>query len=124
MPPNSSEMHAVVSVIERYIHGYIHADELILRDVFAPDAIMNGYVGDRLVEGSPEPFITRIASEPPLASLDLELKYDITAVDVAGDAASVIVKEYGFGPFSFTDFMHLLNRGGEWKIVSKTFSTF
>ena len=115
---------AVTSVIHRYIEGYINANEQILREVFAGDAVMNGYVGERLVAGSPEPFIQRVSSEPALKSLGLELKYVIEQVAVTGNAAAVVLKEYEFGDFSFTDYMHLLKRDSSWKIVSKTFSTF
>lgn len=120
-----TEEEAVAAVIHRYIEGYINADALILRDVFAADAVMNGYVGDRLVAGSPEPFIQRVASEPALKSKpELTLNYDIEQLNVTGNAASVTLREYRFGDFSFTDFMHLLKRDGVWKIVSKTFTTF
>ena len=122
MPLNTEEA-AVSAVIHRYVEGYISADALILRDVFAADAVMNGYVGDRLVAGSPEQFIQRVASEPALKSQGLELNFDIEQLSVTGSAASVTLKEYGFGDFDFTDYMHLLKREGVWQIVSKTFST-
>lgn len=115
---------AVAAVIHRYIEGYINANEPLLREVFATDAVMNGYVGDRLVTGSPEPFIRRVTSEPSLKSQGLELKYNIEHCSVTGHVASVMLCEYGFGGFNFTDYMHLLKRDGVWKIMSKTFSTF
>jgi len=124
MSPEAQDEQDVRSVLNRYVTGYINADEATLRDVFADDAVMNGYLGDRLVAGSPEPFINRVASEPSLASQGLDLRYDIAAVSVTGNAASATMKEYGFGEFNFTDFMHLLKRDGHWKIISKTFSTF
>ena len=124
MQSGPNEEVAVTSVIRRYIEGYINADEAILREVFATDAVMNGYVGDRLVAGSPEPFITRVVSQPSLVSQESDLRYEIEDIAVTGNAASVVLKEYGFGAFNFTDFMHLLKRDGVWKIVSKTFSTF
>ena len=124
MTINTDEEQAVSDVIHRYVEGYINADEALLRDAFAQDAAMNGYVGDRLVEGSAEPFIQRVLSEPPLASLGLELNYNIESVVVTGNAASVVLKEHGFGAFNFVDHMHVLKRDGAWKIISKTFVTF
>ncbi len=124
MSPRREEEDAVAAVIHRYVYGYINADEPTLRDVFAHDAVMNGYVGERLVSGSPEPFIQRVTSEPSLASQGLDLKYDIEQIAITGNAASVVLKEYRFGDFNFTDFIHLLKCGAVWKIVSKTFSTF
>lgn len=124
MLDSDQDEEAVTAVIHRYIEGYINADEQLLRDVFAESAVMNGYVGDRLVAGSPEPFIQRVTSEPSLKSQGLDLKYDIEHCSVTGLTAAVLLREYGFGAFNFTDYMHLLNRDGVWKIVSKTFSTF
>ena len=121
---NEDDAAAVRGVIASYIDGYIHADEKTLRDVFAHDAAMNGYVGDRLVAGSPEPFIMRVSSEPPLSALGSDLNYDIEFLKVTGNAASVVLHEYDFGGFNFIDHMHLIKRDGAWKIISKTFSTF
>ena len=124
MSPEANDEQDVRSVLHRYVTGYINADEAALRDVFADDAVMNGSLGDRLVAGTPEPFINRVASEPSLASQGLDPRYEIAEVAVTGKAASATLKEYGFGPFNFTDYMHLIKRDGRWKIISKTFSTF
>lgn len=124
MPADSKDLDEVRSVLLRYVEGYINADEDKLRDAFADDAVMNGYVGDRLVTGSPEPFIARVVSEPSLVSQGLELKYDIEQIAVTGNAASATLKEHGFGASNFMDYMHLIKREGAWKIISKTFSTF
>ena len=124
MSKKSKDELAVVAVIEQYVQSYINADIVALRDVFAPDAGMSGYVGDRLVEGTPEPFIQQVASKPPLASSGLDLNYTIEHISITHSAASVVVREIGFGPYNFTDYMHLLKRDGVWKIISKTFTTF
>ncbi len=119
----------VVAVIERYIEGYVNADIPVLRGAFADDAVMNGYVGDRLVAGTPEPFFRQVASNPPLKSPGAgpapgpDPRYDIEHLSITNNAASAVLRETGFGPHDFTDYMHLLKRDGVWKIVSKTFST-
>lgn len=114
----------VVAVIKQYVESYIHADISALRAVFAPDAIMNGYVDSRLVEGTPEPFIQNVASRPSLKSSGAEPEYEIEHISITGNAAAVIVWETGFGPYNFRDYMHLLKRDGVWQIISKTFTTF
>ena len=117
----------VVAVIERYIEGYVNADLPVLRGAFADDAVMNGYVGDRLVTGTPEPFFRQVGSNPPLKSPGpapgTAPAYDIEHLSITNNAASAVLRETGFGPHDFTDYMHLLKRDGVWKIVSKTFST-
>lgn len=120
----SEDELAVVAVIEQYVDSYINADISALRNVFADDAIMNGYLGERLIEGTPVPFIQQVASNPPLASSGLALNYKIEHVSITHNAAAVTVRELGFGPYNFTDYMHLLKRDGVWKIISKTFTTF
>lgn len=124
MSPEAIEEQDVLSVLNQYVTGYIHADEAMLRDVFADDAKMNGYVGDRLVAGSPERFISRVANGPPLAEAGQEMRYEISALSITRNAASATLKEYDFGGFNFIDYMHLIKRDGQWKIISKTFSTF
>ena len=114
----------VVVLIEQYIESYIAADEAALRAVFAQDAIMNGYVDGRLVEGTPEPFIRNVAANPSIQSAGLEPEYEIEHISVTDKVASVVVREIGFGPYNFVDHMHLLKRDGVWKIISKTFTTF
>lgn len=111
-------------VITQYAEAYLRADVDALRNVFATDAVMNGYVGDRLVQGSPDVFIANVGKDPSIASLGGNPTYEIGEVELQGNAAALTVKERGFGELNFTDFMHLLKRDGAWKIVSKTFSTF
>jgi len=83
---------------------------------------MNGYLQGQLIQGTPEPFLTSIGSNPSFASMNVPYRGEIVAVDVSGDAAGVILKETGFpGIGGFTDYFHLLRLNGEWKIVSKTF---
>lgn len=124
MSSKSKDELEVVAVIEKYVESYINADIPALRDVFAGDAIMNGYLGEMLLEGTPEPFIQQVASNPSLKSSGLELRYKIEHVSITHNAASVVLREIGFGRFNFTDYMHLLKRDGVWKIISKTFTTY
>jgi len=114
----------VRKVITQYVEAYLQADVASLRDVFASDAVMNGYVDDRLVTGSPEVFIQNVGKAPPIATIGGSAIYEIGDIDITGNAAAVTVRETGFGELNFTDYMHLLKRDGAWKIISKTFSTF
>ncbi len=61
---------------------------------------MNGFVDGRLVAGSPEPFFKQVEENPPLKSFGVELHYDIDHISIAINAASVIVRETGFGPYT------------------------
>ena len=124
MAETSKDESDIVAVIEGYIEGYVNADLPALRAAFASDAVMNGYVGDRLVAGTPEPFFRQVGSNPPLKSSGSRLDYHIEHLSITNNAASVVLRETGFGERNFTDYMHLLKRDGVWTIVSKTFSTY
>ncbi|MEL7465073.1 MAG: nuclear transport factor 2 family protein [Pseudomonadota bacterium] len=121
---SADEVAEVRRVITQYVEGYIQADVAALNDAFAADAVMNGYLGDRLIEGAPSAFIENVGKAPSIASRGLSPRYEIGEVEIRGNAAAVTIHEYGFGEHNFTDFMHLLKRDGAWKIISKTFSTF
>lgn len=114
----------ITQVITQYVEAYLQADVDALRDVFASDAVMNGYVGERLVTGVPEMFIQNVSKAPPIAAQGGSPTYEIGEIEITGNAAAVTLREMGFGALNFTDYMHLLKRDGAWKIVSKTFSTF
>ena len=120
----ADDVAEIERVLMAYVESYIQADVEALRDVFAHDAVMYGYVGDRLVEATPAIFIENVGKAPAIASTDAFPRYDIGDVQIRGHAASVTIQEYDFGGLNFTDFMHLLKRDDGWKIVSKTFSPF
>jgi len=52
----------------------------------------------------------------------IKTKTKIVAVNLVGDAANAQL-ELEYETFYFIDFMHLMNINGEWKIVSKTYTT-
>lgn len=124
MSEKTADELEVIAVIEQYIKSYINADVSALRAAFADDAIMNGFLDGTLLEGTPEPFFQNVASNPSLKSSGFELEYNIEHISITKNAASVVLREIGFGPFNFTDYMHLLKRDGAWKIISKTFTTY
>jgi hypothetical protein len=61
---------------------------------------------------------------PSMAEGGAPYQGKIASLDVVGNVASVTIKETGFGgTMAFTDYFHLLKDQGEWKIISKTFTT-
>ncbi len=115
---------AVREVIGRYTDATYRADVEALRDVFHPQALMVGYLGEQLIVGGPEPFLADIGSRPAMAETQAPYEATIVAVHAWGRTASAIVEESGFfGSGRFVDHFHLLDVQGEWKIVSKTFET-
>ena len=119
-----SEQAAVRMVVQQYIDGTYQGDVKALRDCFHPKAVMNGYLGDQLLVGGPEPFFENMEKAPSMAEGGAPYQGEIASLDVVGNVASVTIKETGFGgTMAFTDYFHLLKDQGEWKIISKTFTT-
>jgi hypothetical protein len=113
---------AVRGVLERYTDATYRADVNGLRSTFHLAASMVGYLGDDLLVGTPEPFFADIGGRPSMAESGAPYKAEISALHVSGRTASATVEESGFfGAMRFVNYFHLLNVGGEWRIVSKTF---
>jgi hypothetical protein len=124
MVKTESEVEAVRQVVQQYIDGSYSGNVDTLRKVFHSKALMAGYLQEQLVIGTPEPFFADIEKHPSMAENGTSYKAEIKSVDVTGQIASVILAETGFfGTMSFTDYFHLLKEHGEWKIISKTFTS-
>jgi len=121
--PNEAET-AVKAVLDRYAEAVYHGDAETLRDIFHPAACMNGYLGDKLLLGGPEPFLADIAGNPPMAESGAPFKAEFSAIHVSGRTATATLHETGFfGSGKFVNYFHLLYSDGAWKIVSKTFES-
>jgi hypothetical protein len=119
-----SEVEEVRQIVQQYIDGSYSGDADALRKVFHPKALMSGYLQGQLVIGTPEPFFADIEKHPSMAKTGAPYKTKMKSIDVTGQIASVILVETGFfGTMSFTDYFHLLKEHGEWKIISKTFTS-
>jgi hypothetical protein len=119
-----SEEAAVKQVLDRYAEAVFKGDAKTLVEIFHPEAVMNGYLGDRLLIGGPQPFFDDIAGHPPMIETAPHFQWQFSAVHVSGRTATATLHEEGFfGAFNFVNYFHLLKQEGEWKIVSKTFES-
>jgi hypothetical protein len=115
---------AVRAVMERYIEAVFKADVDTLRGLFHPVAVMSGYLGDKLLAGSPEPFLTDVGGRPSMEASGAPYTADILDIHASSLTAGLRLEETGFfGQFSFVNYFHLLKVDGEWKIISKTFQS-
>jgi hypothetical protein len=95
-----------------------------LSELFHPTAVMNGYLGDKLLLGGPQPFLDDIGGRPPMAKTAPHFKAVFSSVHVSGRTATATLHEDGFfGTGKFVNYFHLLKLDGAWKIVSKTFES-
>lgn len=123
-PNTQLREHALVSsVIQKYIQGTYEGDQDKLRNVFHENAVMNGYLGGKLLLATPKVFI-QDAGKMQLKKNNADYSANIVSISVDGQVASVILHESGFpAGMSFTNYFHLLDDGNGWKIISKTFTS-
>lgn len=121
---NHSETLKIKKVIGDYIEGTYKADTDMLKGVFHEKAVMNGYLGPQCIMATPAVFIEDMASEPSMKEKEAKYHGEIESIYVQEKVAAVVVSETGFrGDGSLVNFFHLINIDGEWKIVSKLFTT-
>ncbi len=124
MTTQIDETAAVRDVMERYVDAVYRADGPVLRSLFHPGAAMNGYLGDELLLGSPEPFFVDIESHPAMAAGGAPFKGEVSGIQVMGRAATATLEETGFfGSAHFINYFHLLKIDGAWKLVGKVFAS-
>jgi hypothetical protein len=115
---------AVEAILDRYANAVFNGDSKTLRELFHPAAVMNGYLGDKLLIGGPQPFLDDIAGRPPMAQTAPNFKSALSDIHVSGRTATATLHEQGFfGSFDFVNYFHLLKVDGEWTITSKTFES-
>ena len=118
-----NEASAARAIIEEYVAACNEGNVERLRAIFHEQALMSGYMMGKYIMGSPEPFFQAVENPPPQAPPTAgNYKAEISSVEISGPVASVTLKEAGFMGMSFTDYFHLAQIDGEWKIISKTFN--
>lgn len=121
---NHAETLLVKQVMQNYMDGTFQADIEKLKSAFHPNAVMNGYLGPDCVLATPSVFVEDIASAPSMASQGDAYQAEIESIRIEGNVAAVVVSETGFrGAATLVDFFHLIKTDGEWKIISKLFTT-
>lgn len=122
---NYTELQNVKKVIENYIKGSYEADVDLLKEVFHKDAKMSGHMGGDVLIGTPEPFFQDLQSRPSMKDAKDNYNAEILSINITGGIASAVIYQTGFfGDGCIEDHFHLMkDEGGEWKIVSKIFTT-
>lgn len=116
-----NDLDQVKELAQTYINATYEGDADTLTRIFHKSAVMNGYLGEKILLGGAEPFIAQMRGNPSLISGGAPYKGTIDYLDVSGDVASATITETGFGDKNFTNYFHLIKEQGEWKIISKTF---
>lgn len=124
MNPVFKEMEAVTALVEKYFNALYRADIDTLKTIFHEKASMNGYLGEHLLIGTPDPLYQDLSSKPSMAENKNDTRYVIKHLQVTGNTADVTFMVDGFfGTACIEDHFHLIKDNGEWKIICKTFTT-
>jgi len=106
------------AAIELYFKAHaLGKGELVLQ-AFSPEARISFTEGDQLKQWTTAEFATRF--EAPAEDENRRVRR-VEKMEVSGKAASAVLT-LDYPQVLFTDHVSLLRLGGEWKIVSKTFS--
>lgn len=110
----------VREVVQAYVDATRRCDADGMRCVFHAQAAMNGYLGDKLMIGSPDPFFEALAAQTGPQS---GYRAVIEAIAVNGCTATATLREDGCLGAAFVNHFHLVEDSGSWRIVAKLFAT-
>jgi hypothetical protein len=114
----SNDEKEVRRVVTLYIDGAGKGNAAQLNEALHSSARWFGTMDGVDYDMDKEGFVAYMVETPGLPS-----KSEIVAVEMAGTAARVTVKEEGFwGSISFTNFFNLSILDGRWQITNKTFA--
>ena len=116
-----SNEEQIRATVRTYFDSMYESSADKARAAFHPNAKITGYLEDGLHEMSVEDFAAFVASQqPPPKEKGEKERLDILSVEIAGDTASVRVRDDYLG-MTFLDTLSLLKTDGKWSIYNKLF---
>ncbi|MDW3652770.1 MAG: nuclear transport factor 2 family protein [Bacteroidia bacterium] len=113
----TSDLQLIEKTINHYFDGMINHNASSIEKAFHPGASMKWMAEKYMDVNAVEALSDYVNSNDPVKT-----KTRITSINIVGDAANAQL-ELEYESFYFIDFMHLMKIEGEWKIVSKTYTT-
>ncbi|MFK7774190.1 MAG: nuclear transport factor 2 family protein [Saprospiraceae bacterium] len=113
-----SNLQLIEKTINHYFDGMVNHNADSFTKAFHPTAIMRWNDGAKYSEVNAVEALSGYVN----SNATVKTKTKIVNVNIVGDAANVHL-ELEYETFTFVDFMHLMKIDGEWKIVSKTYTT-
>jgi len=114
----TTNIQSIENTINYYFDGMINHDAKSIEKAFLSSASMKWNENGKYMEVN----AVEALSEYLNSNSPVKTKTKIVAINIVGDAANAQL-ELEYDTFYFVDFMHLLKIDGEWKIVSKTYTT-
>jgi len=114
----TTNLQLIEKTINHYFDGMINHNAKSIEKAFLPAATMKWNEKGKYMEVNAVDALSEyLNSNDPVRT-----KTNIVAINIVGDAANAQL-ELEYETFYFVDFMHLMKIDGEWKIVSKTYTT-
>jgi len=113
-----TNLQSIENTINLYFDGMINHNAKSIEKAFHPSASMKWNEEGKYMEVN----AVKALSDYLNSNDPVKTKTNIIAVNIVGDAANAQL-ELEYDTFYFVDFMHLMKTDGEWKIVSKTYTT-
>lgn len=114
----TTDLQSIEQTINHYFDGMINHNAKSIEKAFVPTASMKWNEKGKYMEVN----AVKALSEYLNSNDPVKTKTNIVAINIVGDAANAQL-ELEYETFYFIDFMHLMKTDGEWKIVSKTYTT-
>jgi len=114
----TTDIQSIEKTINHYFDAMINHDAKSIEIAFHSTAIMKWNENEKYMEVN----AVKALSDYLNSNEPVKTKTKIVAINVVGDAANAQL-ELEYDNFYFVDFMHLMKIEGEWKIVSKTYTT-
>lgn len=117
-PNTIADYKAITAVIDGYVEGLRLGDVAKLKKAFHKDAIMYGFMGVGTLEGSVNNLYDFVEKHGPAA----DVTSYVSILYKTANTAMVLVELEGVSPTeNSTDYLSLMYKEGEWKIISKVF---
>lgn len=117
-----SVREAIDLTVGQYADGLRNGDVALLRQAFAPTAVVCGYIDTELFVKDLDFLCQFVAETPSPASQGEPYACETTSVEVHGGVAVVTVAERHYVHYDYVTSLHLVRDGDHWSIVSKLFN--
>ena len=112
-----TDLQLIENTINHYFNGMINHDSKSIEKAFHTTASMKWNDKEYMEVNAVKALSDYLNSSDPV-----KVKTNIVAINMVGDAANAQL-QLEYETFYFVDFMHLMKIEGEWKIISKTYTT-
>ena len=118
-----TEHEEIAAALQLYFDGLYEGDLEEFGRIFHENSHLYFHADGVVNDWPRQDYFERIARRDSPASQNLARRDRIVFIDVSDDGTALAKVECQMPPRYFTDYLTLLRDGGNWRIISKTFST-